>query len=145
MARYRHRKRLIAEINVVPYIDVMLVLLIIFMITAPMSNLTQGVEVDLPTANSEPVVSDSDVTPIIIHITHDEKYLLSYVGYPSQEISFEKLLLRIKALLQKQPKNPILIGADKNIPHDTVITLMGKLQDHDVNKVGIITKSNDEE
>lgn len=139
MARYRQRKRLMAEINIVPYIDVMLVLLVIFMMTAPMSNLTQGVEVELPQANSTPIKTETD-PPVIISIDRNEQLFLSYVGHPTKAISETDLLVRIQALLHKNPQRAILVRGDSKISHGKVTTLMAQLQANGVSRVGFMTQ-----
>ena len=142
MARYRQRKRLMAEINVVPYIDVMLVLLVIFMITAPMSNLTQGVEVELPQAPSTPMVNKEN-TPVIIKIDRHRQLYLSYVGHPEKEIGLRDLLIRIQALLYKNPKRTILVKGDTQANYGTVIKLMAQLQANGVTQVGFATQDDE--
>jgi biopolymer transport protein TolR len=135
--RQRIRKRPMSEINVVPYIDVMLVLLIIFMITAPL--LSQGVKVDLPQVSSKPV-EQSDKDPVIINVDKDGNFYIAYGENSDQPVTPEELINRVNALLKYQPGIPILVGGDKNVPYGKVVELMALLQRAEVPTVGMITE-----
>lgn len=137
MARSRKNKRRpMAEINVVPYIDVMLVLLVIFMITAPM--LTQGVDVELPNANASPIQNDeSDV--LIASIDAKGKYYLD-VGGKQESISLAQLQDRVRKILNQNPKMSVLVRGDKNVPYGDVIGLMVALQGAGAPNVGLVTE-----
>lgn len=125
-----------AEINVVPYIDVMLVLLVIFMITAPM--LTQGVDVELPNANASPIQNDeSDV--LIASIDAKGKYYLD-VGGKQESISLAQLQDRVRKILNQNPKMSVLVRGDKNVPYGDVIGLMVALQGAGAPNVGLVTE-----
>ncbi|AOE50306.1 protein TolR [Kangiella sediminilitoris] len=137
----RERRRLNAEINVVPYIDVMLVLLVIFMITAPL--ITAGIQVDLPTAAAEPMSPD-ETTPFIVTIdSHGQHYLeigSSAEGRP-EALSREELLDRVVFELDKTPNAPILINGDKTVPYGDVVELMDQLrQVAGIENVGLMTQ-----
>ena len=121
----RNKKhRPVAEINVVPYIDVMLVLLIIFMVTAPM--LMQGVKVELPTANSAPMDS-KDQEPFIVSIKADGTYWIDVKG--NNEIqSLGRVKERVTKILSQQPQIPILVWGDASVDYGTVVILMSELQ-----------------
>ena len=136
--RQRIRKRPISEINVVPYIDVMLVLLIIFMITAPL--LTQGIKVDLPEVPSR-VVEQTDKEPVIINVDAAGNYYINYGENQDKPVSAADLLNRVNALLKYQPGIPVLVGGDQAVPYGRVAQLMSLLQSAGVPSVGMITES----
>lgn len=137
MASLRKR-RLVAEINVVPYIDVMLVLLIIFMVTAPL--LKQGVEVDLPTAPSKNLDVNSP-DPIIISVNTKGERFLSIANDPDAVIDDEQLvsLLQNQRALDKQ--RSIMIKGDKNSPYQFIMDTLVLLQRSNIESVGLITES----
>ncbi|WP_137169751.1 protein TolR [Marinomonas sp. FW-1] len=137
MARSRRNKRRpMAEINVVPYIDVMLVLLVIFMITAPM--LTQGVDVELPNANASPIQNDeSDV--LIASIDSKGNYYLD-VGGKEESIGLSQLQDRVRKILNQNPKISVLVRGDKNVPYGDVVGLMVTLQGAGAPNVGLVTE-----
>jgi len=125
-----------AEINVVPYIDVMLVLLVIFMITAPM--LTQGVDVELPNANAAPIQeTESDV--MIASVDSSGKFYLD-VGGKQESITLEQLQDRVRKVLSQNPKMSVLVRGDRSVPYGDVIGLMVTLQGAGVPNVGLVTE-----
>ncbi len=136
--RQRIRKRPMSEINVVPYIDVMLVLLIIFMITAPL--LTQGIKVDLPEVPSK-VVEQTDKEPVIINVDAAGNYYINYGENQDKPVAAADLLNRVNALLKYQPGIPVLVGGDQAVPYGRVAQLMSLLQSAGVPSVGMITES----
>lgn len=125
-----------SEINVVPYIDVMLVLLVIFMITAPL--LTQGVKVDLPRAPSQPL-QDIDKEPVIVNVDKDGNYFINYGENQDDPVEPAVLVNRVNALLKYQPDIPVLVGGDDKVPYGRVVQLMTLLQNAGVPSVGILT------
>ncbi|WP_282040213.1 protein TolR [Halomonas alimentaria] len=125
------------EINVVPFIDVMLVLLVIFMITAPM--LTQGVNVDLPQVTSEPIDPPEDSDPIIVSVDRDGQYYLS-IGGDETEMPLEEVADRVIILLERKPGTPVMVRGDRNVSYGQVVTLMGTLQTAGVANVGLISE-----
>ncbi len=130
------RRKPVAEINVVPYIDVMLVLLVIFMITAPM--LTQGVDVELPNANAAPMQNDeSDV--LIASVDKDGNYYVDLGGEQSS-VSLEQLKSQVTKVLAQNPRLPILVRGDKNVPYGDVVGLMVALQGAGAPNVGLVTE-----
>ena len=143
--RPRIRKRPMADINVVPYIDVMLVLLVIFMITAPL--LSQGVKVDLPKVPSQPLQSDQKCEPVIINVDADGNFYINYGDDQDRPLSPEKLVNRVAALLKYQKYleycqgTPFLVGGDAQVPYGRVVELMAVLQKSGVPSVGMITES----
>jgi len=124
-----------SEINVVPYIDVMLVLLIIFMVTAPL--LTQGVKVELPIANSEPVEQD-DVEPFLLTINKDGEYFLN----DEEEAITDPKIIRLKAqaVLRNNPDIPFLVRGDGSVAYQAVIDAITLLQAAGIPSVGLVTK-----
>lgn len=136
----RSRRRPVAEINVVPYIDVMLVLLIIFMVTAPL--ITQGVKVDLPQANAEPLEEDSK-PPLVASINENGEYFLSTDSEKNEPMSATDLAVVVAAQLQVEPDTPVVVKADKKIEYEKVITLMVLLQRAGAPSVGLMTEPNE--
>jgi biopolymer transport protein TolR len=134
----RRKGRMIAEMNVVPYIDVMLVLLIIFMITAPL--VTQGVKVDLPQARSE-VIPTSDEEPVIITVAKDGRLYMDYGGDAEEPLGEATIVTRVKAVMKYQPLAPILVKGDKETPYGHVVRAMSLLQQGGVSKVGLLTET----
>ncbi len=135
--RQRIKKRPMSEINVVPYIDVMLVLLIIFMVTAPL--LSQGVKVELPKSASEPL-PPNEKEPVIVNIDAAGKFYINYGEDQDKPVTADILLTRIAALLKYQPEIPVLIGGDSNVPYGQVVEVMTLLQRAGVPSVGMITE-----
>ncbi|TDO96912.1 protein TolR [Marinomonas balearica] len=139
MARTRrrraHRKQ-VAEINVVPYIDVMLVLLVIFMITAPM--LTQGVDVELPNANASPIQQE-ETDVLIASVDKKGQYFID-IGGEQAPISLVDLQSRVRKILSQNPNIPVLVRGDKNVSYGEVVGLMVSLQGAGVPNVGLVTE-----
>ncbi len=133
----RSRKRPISEINVVPYIDVMLVLLVIFMITAPLLN--QGVDVDLPQTDAEPMDAAQE-DPLVLTIDAEGHYFLNIGGDPEQEIDADTLLLRAAAVLRQRPKVSVLVRGDSAVDYGLVVAAMSLLQQAGAVKVGLVTE-----
>jgi biopolymer transport protein TolR len=131
------RRKPMGEINVVPFIDVMLVLLVIFMITAPM--LTQGVQVDLPQVSSEPIEDLEDREPIIVSVDKEGQYFIS-LGEEDTPVSLEEISDKIIVILQRRPDTPVLVRGDRNVPYGQVVTLMSTLQIAGVPNVGLISE-----
>lgn len=132
----RHRRRLMAEINVVPYVDVSLVLLVIFMITAPL--LYQGVQVNLPQASAEPISLHHN-KPLIVELDRKGNYYLNIGENPGTALSLKELLIKVAAVMHQRPKTPVLIRSDKRVPYGKVVTMMARLQQAGVTQVGLIT------
>ena len=127
-----------SEINVVPYIDVMLVLLVIFMITAPL--LTQGVKVDLPQAEAEPIAR-SEAEPLVVSVDHAGDYYLNYGEDQDQPVAPEILAARVSALVRHRPGVPVLVRGDRNVAYGDIVVLMSLLQRAGVPSVGLITEA----
>lgn len=138
----RKRRRPVAEINVVPYIDVMLVLLIIFMVTAPI--VTQGVKVDLPQGAAEALPADSK-SPVVASIDADGDYYLDVGSSSTKEtLDLEEIATRVAAIIQLEPERPVVVKADRTIAYEKVIQLMVTLQGAGVPSVGLMTDSPEE-
>ena len=135
----RRRRKVMAEINVVPYIDVMLVLLVIFMITAPL--LKEGVKVDLPEAGAKPIDSDflAKHEPLIVTIDARGSLYVNFGQNPEQPASEATVSARTAALLRRDPQTPVLVKADTTVPYGTVVRAMVLLQRAGASKVGFLT------
>jgi biopolymer transport protein TolR len=140
--RKNGRRKPMAEINVVPYIDVTLVLLIIFMITTPM--LQTGVDVELPQAESAVVESEGDNLPVVVKIDEQSQYYIIIDDQEPEQIQREEVEGRVMAVLSKKPKTQVLIGAYKGIEYGVVVTLMAGLKNAGVSSVGLMTKSGEQ-
>jgi len=145
--RHRVRKKPMSEINVVPYIDVMLVLLIIFMVTAPL--LSQGVNVELPRISSQPMVPETDNPPVVISVDVDGNYYIAFGGETAEDqdtpVDAQILVNRVAALLkyaeqQNRPKTRVVVKGDTNVAYGRVVELMSLLQNAGVEGVGLITE-----
>ncbi|SHE22387.1 protein TolR [methanotrophic endosymbiont of Bathymodiolus puteoserpentis (Logatchev)] len=140
MARRNVRRKPMAEINVVPYIDVTLVLLIIFMITAPL--IQSGVDVDLPQANSQQVDQDNAPTPVIITIDKSGQYFIDLGnGSDEQPVSASEVLLLTAAVRKNKPKTQVYIRGDKQVAYGKVVTVMAALKNAGVPNVGLMTEN----
>jgi len=124
----RKKRKPMSEINVVPYIDVMLVLLIVFMVTAPLLN--QGIEVDLPQANNEPLDIDENLETLVVSITSEGEYFLSLgaTGDERESLSLEAVADRVGRVLGANPEIQVLIEGDTNANWGAMITLITALQ-----------------
>ena len=138
MSRQKKRRRPMAEINVVPYIDVMLVLLVIFMITAPL--LTQGVKVDLPQADSEPLPSEVD-DPVVVSVNNQGEMFIDVGEGKDQPVDADTLITRIAAVIAYKPKTPIMVKGDRNVDYGRVVEAMVLIQRAGVPNVGLITET----
>lgn len=130
------KRRSIAEINVVPYIDVMLVLLVIFMVTAPMIN--QGVTVELPTANAKSLNTDT-ILPIIVSVNTKGELFLNISTEPTSPIHASKLQAEVAIALMRDAKRQVMIKADKRVSYDTVLNAMVILQHAGAPSIGLET------
>ena len=139
MTGRRNKRRLMSEINVVPYIDVMLVLLIIFMVTAPL--LAQGVKVNLPKASAETMQTKK--TPVVLTVTADGKYYLNIGAHPDQPIGADLVYATVRALLNLKPDTPVLVRGDKAASYDSVLQGITLLKAAGAPSVGLETNPND--
>ncbi len=131
------KRRAMAEINIVPYIDVMLVLLVIFMITAPL--LAQGVKVELPQASAESLPPDESV-PLVLTIDHQGLYYLS-VGDEEEAVDADVMMARVAAVLRRNPQTPVMVRGDRDASYGDVVRAMTRLQAAGAPSVGLVTES----
>jgi biopolymer transport protein TolR len=139
MAQGGRRRKLMGEINVVPYIDVMLVLLIIFMITAPL--LTQGVKVDLPRASAAPIDEEflAKHEPLVVTVDRAGRLYMNMGKNPDQPTTESAVSTRVAAVLRRDEKTPVLVRADTHVPYGNVMRAMVLLQGAGADKVGLLT------
>ncbi|MDH3442120.1 MAG: protein TolR [Gammaproteobacteria bacterium] len=137
MASPLQRRKLMGEINVVPYIDVMLVLLIIFMVTAPL--LTQGIEVDLPEAAAEPIDSEANELPIVLSVDEAGNLYINIGDDEDEPQGSQEIIARTAAVLRNRPDAPVLVKADRAVPYGNVVGAMVLLQQAGADKVGFVT------
>lgn len=133
----RSKKRAVAEINVVPYIDVMLVLLIIFMATAPV--IMQGVTVDLPQADSQPMSEDQKV-PVVASVDASGRYFLDIGDSHRETLDLVDLAGQVAQYLRMNPESPVVVQGDAKVPYDAVVQLMAALKEAGVPSVGLMTE-----
>lgn len=130
------KRRAMAEINIVPYIDVMLVLLIIFMITAPL--LSQGVKVDLPQASAEPIPPEES-EPLVVTVDQQGLYYLN-LGDEEEPVEAEVLKARVAAVLRRKPQTPVMVRGDSSADYGDVVEVMTLLQSAGAPSVGLVTE-----
>lgn len=136
MLRRKVKKKPIAEINVVPYIDVMLVLLIVFMVTAPL--LMQGVKVDLPDAPSAPLDDDQE-EPLIVSVDAQGLYYLN-LGDDKKAKPLAEITDTVSKILRQKPNTKVLVWGDKAVDYGIVVSMMTSLQGAGAESVGLITE-----
>jgi biopolymer transport protein TolR len=134
--RPRAKRKLKNEINVVPYIDVMLCLLIIFMVTAPLLNL--GVDIELPESNARPVETQRD--PVVVEVTSDGRFFLTLQGAAAEEIDPETLVAKVGAFVRNNPEVQVMVAGDRRTDYGTVYQGMVLLQQAGVSKVGLMSR-----
>ena len=139
MPQATRSRRLMGEINVVPYIDVMLVLLIIFMITAPL--LTQGIKVDLPKADAAPMDAEflRQHQPLVLTVDAAGRYFLNIGSGKDSPVDPRTVMARAAAVMRRDPETPILVRADERVPYGRVVSAMVLLQKAGAAKVGFLT------
>ena len=131
------KRKLIGEINVVPYIDVMLVLLIIFMVTAPL--LTQGIEVELPKANAEPIESVPDHDPLVVSVDAEGNLYLNAGDNEDQPQAGAEIVRRVGIILGEKPETPVFVKADRAVAYGNVVGAMVVLQQAGATNIGFVT------
>lgn len=129
----RRRRKRMSEMNVVPYIDVMLVLLIIFMVTAPMMNL--GVEIDLPTGAAEPLSDRGD--PLLVTVTRNGDFFLD-TGDAPQLVDGQTLTLMVGAIAERNPEVQVTVSGDRDVPYQFIYSAMVHIQRAGVASVGLM-------
>ena len=132
-----YRRKPMSEINVVPYIDVMLVLLVIFMVTAPL--MTQGIKVDLPEATSEPVTIKDEFETLIVSVRKDGSIYIN-IGQKSLSTTLEGVAEDAKKILDANPNVKVLIEGDKTLPYGKIVGVMEVLRQSGASGVGLITQ-----
>lgn len=139
MARVRRgRRELKSEINIVPLLDVLLVLLLIFMATAPI--ITQSVEVDLPDATDSKTVSSNDNPPVIVEVSGIGQYSLVVEQNRMEQLPAEQVVAEAQSRLSANPKTVFLIGGAKDVPYDEIIKALNLLHQAGVKSVGLMTQ-----
>lgn len=141
----RRKRKPVAEMNVVPYIDVMLVLLVIFMVTAPMLN--QGVKVDLPQVSSEVLPSDSNQQVLTLSVLADGTYYwnlgeaVDTENQTESAVSLEEMSEKVTKIINARPDTLVYIRGDETANYGIVVTAMATLQQAGVPNVGLITEA----
>jgi biopolymer transport protein TolR len=130
------RRRAMSEINVVPYIDVMLVLLIIFMVTAPLLNL--GVDIELPRSNAKSLEQKAD--PVLVSVAEDGTLYLTLGKDAREVIDSENLVKKVSAFVRQNPNVPVLIGGDQRVDYGKVYEAMVLLQQAGAPRVGLMSQ-----
>ncbi|MGD0465345.1 MAG: ExbD/TolR family protein [Gammaproteobacteria bacterium] len=133
-------RRQVAEINVVPYVDVMLVLLVIFMATAPI--IMQGVQVDLPKMQAKAIDSKKDNFPVVVSIDEQENLYLNIAQNPTKPIDQKQLQLEVAAAILRDPSRLVTVRADSRVSYKVVLRSMVLLQTSGVVSVGLETGGN---
>ncbi|MEX0943736.1 MAG: protein TolR [Pseudomonadales bacterium] len=126
-----------SEINVVPYIDVMLVLLVIFMVTAPL--MTQGIKVDLPDATSGPLDVDENEPTLVVSVKSDNTYYMN-MGEEEEPVELAMIAERANKILAANPDIKVLIEGDQTLQYGVIIHVMNVLQGAGADSVGLITE-----
>jgi len=136
----RKKRKPMSEINVVPYIDVMLVLLVVFMVTAPLLN--QGIEVELPQANNEPLEIDENQETLVISITENQEYYISLGATTEnrQPVTLETIGQQVAQVMNANPRIQVMIEGDTNASWGTMIALITTLQNAGVANPNFITQ-----
>lgn len=140
MARFREKRKkrpLMSEMNVVPYIDVMLVLLVIFMITAPL--LTTGVEIDLPNSSARPVEPQEQSEPLVLSVNDIGQWFLNIGEEQDQSLEKEVVLQLVATALREEPGRAVMVAADENINYGNVMEAMVTLQGAGADKVQLMS------
>lgn len=137
MKASRKKRKPMAEMNVVPYIDVMLVLLIVFMVAAPL--LMQGVQVELPKAPAEPMGEQND-EPLIVSVKADGTLYLN-VGDQEKARPLDDITERVRKVMKQKPETKVLVWGDRAVPYGDVVTLMAALQSAGAPSVGLVTEN----
>jgi len=131
------KKKPMAEINVVPYIDVMLVLLVVFMVTAPL--LMQGVKVDLPQAPSTPMENKDD-EPLIVSVKKDGSYYIDLGRDAQSPKSLKHVRDQVAKVMRAKPSTQVLVWGDAEVNYGVVVNLMSELQKAGAPSVGLVTE-----
>ena len=136
----RVRRKRMSEINVVPYIDVMLVLLVIFMVTTPL--LTQGIKVELPQADSQNIESKGQ-EPLVVSVDQQGRFYFNIGDKPDQSLDAKKLMVRVKAVLRHRQDSTVYVKGDRNVAYGEVVQVMALLKQSGVEHIGMVTRLSD--
>ncbi len=136
LSNRRRKRALMAQINVVPYIDVMLVLLIIFMVTAPLLNL--GVDIELPKSAASAIQNDQE--PVVVSVDREGGYFLTLGTAPREAIDAELLVNKVSAFVRQNPRVPVLVAGDQRVEYGTIYQAMVLLQSAGVPRVGLMSQ-----
>lgn len=136
MAKAARRKPM-SEINVVPYIDVMLVLLVIFMVTAPL--MTQGIDVDLPDAHSGPLAVDENEPTLVVSVKADNTYYIN-TGDEEEPVELATIADRAGKIIKSNPTIKVLVEGDESLSYGVVVNVMNVLQGAGAQNIGLITE-----
>ena len=137
MATPMQKRKLMGEINVVPMIDVMLVLLVVFMVTAPL--LTQGIEVDLPKANARPIETAPEHEPIVISVDAAGNLYINQGDDEDQPEGGREIILLVSTILEANAETPVFIKADRAVSYGNVVGAMVLLQQAGASNIGFVT------
>ena len=135
----RNRKRLVSEINVVPYIDVMLVLLVIFMVTAPM--LTPGVPIELPEASTDPLPVAIDEEPLVVSMNGTGELFINICGNGETPVTLGVVKDRVMKVLAAKPGTPVQLRGDEGLDYGRVMEVMAALQGVGVTSIGLVAET----
>lgn len=136
---YKVKRRQVAEINVVPYVDVMLVLLVIFMATAPA--IMQGVQVDLPKIQAKTLINNLENYPVVVSVDHQENLYLNIAANPTQPIDHKQLQIEVAAAISKDSSRLVTVKADQSVSYKIVLYTMVLLQASGVESIGLETET----
>ncbi|OED40176.1 protein TolR [Endozoicomonas sp. (ex Bugula neritina AB1)] len=137
MARIKTRRKPMSDINMVPFIDIMMVLLVAFMISAPM--LTQGISVDLPKTNSNPIPMPEDQEVLVISVKQNGDYFIDLGSDREKAVELSSITEKVGKVVSAKPGTQVLIKGDVNVAYGSVIDVMAGIQSAGVSNVGLIT------
>ncbi|TDY01670.1 protein TolR [Thiohalophilus thiocyanatoxydans] len=137
----RVKRKRMSEINVVPYIDVMLVLLIIFMVTAPL--LSEGIEVNLPESGAK-TLEETEEEPLVVSVNREGDYFINLGEQADKPLQAETLVQRVNAILRQRNDKTVYVKGDRDANYGQVVTMMATLQEAGVRDLGLVTRSPDD-
>ncbi|MBO68467.1 MAG: protein TolR [Acidiferrobacteraceae bacterium] len=140
VARHRHRRRRqMSEINVVPYIDVMLVLLVIFMVTAPL--MMEGIQIDLPDTDAPPIVGDPNNVPFVVSVDQEQQIYLNENEEPIADIA--ALQASVRAVLRRNPDAAFHLRGEADVEYNFIAHIANKMQQAGASKLSFVTQYQD--
>ena len=137
--KMRPRRRMMADINVVPYIDVMLVLLVVFMVTAPL--LTQGIKVDLPSVKGQAIEQQQE--PVVMSVDASGRYYIN-LGETKEAKSLDEIGQMVRSVRLGKPNTPVFVEGDEGASYGAIAALLGHMQSINVDNVGLVTDPSDQ-